>query len=62
MFRGGNQERGYRPGTENTPMIVGLGKACELVTQNIEKYNVHMSNVRQYLETKLKVIQKSLSD
>ncbi|MCP9262734.1 Selenocysteine lyase [Dirofilaria immitis] len=29
MLRGGNQERGKRAGTENTPMIVGLGKAAQ---------------------------------
>ena len=27
---GGHQEKGRRGGTENTPSIIGLGKACEL--------------------------------
>jgi hypothetical protein len=27
-MHGGGQERGFRSGTEITPMIVGLGEAC----------------------------------
>lgn len=39
--------------TENTPMIVGLGKAAELVTKNLEKYSCHLKEIRDYLEEKL---------
>ena len=53
MLFGGGQERNFRSGTENTPMIAGLGKAAELVHKNISKYESHMRNVRDYLETKL---------
>ncbi|XP_069683617.1 selenocysteine lyase-like [Periplaneta americana] len=53
MF-GGGQERGYRPGTENTPMIVGLGEAARLVCENLTTYNSHMETIRDYLEKKLK--------
>jgi len=34
---GGNQEKGIRPGTENTPGIVGFGKACEIVYDNFQE-------------------------
>ncbi|XP_023577822.1 selenocysteine lyase isoform X1 [Octodon degus] len=53
MLFGGGQERNFRPGTENTPMIAGLGKAAELVTENCEAYEAHMQDVRDYLEERL---------
>ncbi|XP_036174658.1 selenocysteine lyase isoform X2 [Myotis myotis] len=53
MLFGGGQERNFRPGTENTPMIAGLGKAAELVAENCEAYEAHMRDVRDYLEERL---------
>ena len=53
MFFGAGQENGLRPGTENTPMIVGLGKAAQLVNQNLNAYAAHMREMRDYLETRL---------
>lgn len=58
FFYGGGQENGLRPGTENTPMIAGLGKAAELVSKNLETYKVTMKSVRDYLERRLEVFFK----
>ncbi|XP_068001465.1 selenocysteine lyase isoform X2 [Melanerpes formicivorus] len=53
MLFGGGQERSFRPGTENTPMIAGLGQAAELVSKNWEAYEAHMQDIRDYLEARL---------
>jgi cysteine desulfurase len=37
LIHGGGQENGLRAGTHNTPLIVGLGKACELATFEFEQ-------------------------
>jgi len=47
---GGHQEAGRRAGTENTPGIVGLGKACELAAKNIEQENSKVKDLRDKLE------------
>ncbi|KAM4041035.1 selenocysteine lyase isoform 1-T2 [Anomaloglossus baeobatrachus] len=53
MLHGGGQERNYRPGTENTPMIAGLGKAAELVSLHCAAYENHMRSVRDHMEQRL---------
>jgi cysteine desulfurase len=43
---GGGQERGIRSGTVPTPLVVGLGAACELAQQEMEydhKWVTHLS-------------------
>jgi cysteine desulfurase len=50
---GGHQERERRGGTENSPGIVGLGKACELATANMEKENTYVKKLRDKLEHEL---------
>ncbi len=49
MF-GGHQEAGRRPGTENVPGIIALGKACELAGRNIEEENSRVKKLRDKLE------------
>ncbi|XP_056102277.1 selenocysteine lyase [Rhinichthys klamathensis goyatoka] len=53
LLFGGGQERNFRPGTENTAMIAGLGKAAELVSLNLVEYEAHFLDIRCYLEQKL---------
>ncbi len=50
FMQGGHQEAGRRAGTENVPGIVGLGKACELVGQNLEEENNKVKYLRDKLE------------
>jgi cysteine desulfurase len=47
---GGHQEAGRRPGTENVPGIIALGKACELAGRNIEEENSQVKKLRDKLE------------
>ncbi|HPU41970.1 MAG TPA: cysteine desulfurase NifS [Acetivibrio clariflavus] len=46
FLHGGAQERGRRASTENVAGIVGLGKAIELATNNIEQYNKKLIELR----------------
>jgi cysteine desulfurase len=50
---GGHQEKGRRGGTENTAGIIGLGTACELAANNMEKENTDVKRLRDKLEQAL---------
>ncbi len=50
---GGGQERGRRGGTENVPGIVGLGKAAELASRNLEAMAGRVRPLRDQLEAAL---------
>jgi len=50
---GGHQEKGRRGGTENTPGIVALGKACELAAENLEIENTLVRRLRDRLENRI---------
>lgn len=54
LIFGAGQERRLRPGTENVPYIVALGKACELAKENLETNNRHLFQMRQRLLDGLK--------
>lgn len=49
LIHGGAQEKNRRAGTENIASIVGLGKAMELATCNIEEHMEKMTSLRDRL-------------
>src|SRR5580658_5744694 len=50
QFHGGHHERDRRPGTENVPGIVGLGKAAELARANLASEPQRIATLRDRLE------------
>jgi cysteine desulfurase len=53
LVYGGRHQRGFRPGTENVPGIVGLGKAAELARQLLAEDASRVSVLRDELEREL---------
>ena len=56
---GAGQENGRRAGTENVLGIVGLGKACEIASRELDQHALHMQEMRDRLEQGLEA---ALSD
>ncbi|UCF65241.1 MAG: selenide, water dikinase SelD, partial [bacterium] len=56
FIHGANHELNRRAGTENVLEIVGLGKACELISAHLNQYQSNMRNMRDYLETNIRRI------
>lgn len=53
LIHGGGHERGLRSGTLNVPAIVGLGKACDIALQEMQKDSNRISQLRDELEKSL---------
>ena len=49
LIAGGQQERGFRAGTENLPGIVGLGKAITLAVEKLDRNAGRMRRMRDRL-------------
>ncbi len=54
VFRGGQHERGLRPGTENVAAIAGMGKAAELARQHLASDPAHIAALRDRFESALR--------
>ncbi len=50
---GGAQEQGLRAGTHNVPLIIGMGKAMELVQERRESYNARVKALRDTLVSRV---------
>ncbi len=53
QFQGGHHERDRRPGTENVPGIVGLGKAAELAREHLAEDAESVAALRDRFEQSL---------
>ncbi|MGA7915277.1 MAG: cysteine desulfurase NifS [Candidatus Acidiferrales bacterium] len=56
IFHGGHHERDRRPGTENVPGIVGLGKAAELAIKHLATDAARLAALRDKFESALLLI------
>ena len=54
FMHGAGHEQGRRAGTENVMGIVGLGKACEIARQDLDKNFDHMKKMKERLYNGLK--------
>ena len=48
LIKGGEQEKGKRGGTTNSPFIIGLAKACELKFKDFNKNNEYIRSLRDH--------------
>ena len=53
QIQGGGHQKGRRSGTLNVPLIVGMAKACELISQNTALQQGKVKILRDRLETAL---------
>ena len=53
LIDGGGQEFGLRAGTENTPYISALAKACEIARDSINKISAHMLSLKKEFYDKI---------
>lgn len=50
----GHQEQNQRGGTENVPYIIGLGEAVKLILEDNYATDVHIKELRDYMENEIK--------
>jgi cysteine desulfurase len=50
LLYGGHHQRGFRPGTENVPAIVGMGQAAEIARKSLAQDAARVAALRDRLE------------
>lgn len=60
FIHGGAQERNRRAGTENVPYIVGMAKALEIASNNIESNGAHLVKLQKKLIDNILKIPESI--
>ena len=55
LFFGGEQEKGLRAGTEALHQIAGMAKALSLSYNGLEKHQNHISELKNYMISKLEI-------
>ena len=53
LIHGGHQERSMRGGTSNTPLVVGMAKAMEIVLYNAKENSAKVEKIRNLFEEKI---------
>jgi cysteine desulfurase len=56
---GGPQEKGFRPGTENVPGIIGMGRAAALALEFLIDENTRVRSLRDSIEETVKQIPRA---
>lgn len=56
LFAGGGQEYGYRSGTENVPLLVGMAKAVRMAVERQAEHAAKMYRLRARLVDRLKAM------
>lgn len=62
FIQGGGQQKKQRGGTINTPLIVGLAKAIEMASINLEEESLRLKTLRDTLEVGLLKIDLAVSN
>jgi cysteine desulfurase len=56
LFHGGGQENGLRAGTYNSPLIIGIGKACEIALMDLDSDKDYIAELNSFLIQQLNEI------